>query len=255
MRCAPPQTVQRAPGHVRAPRACARWRAARSRWYNGTIVPRTAFDSAHVAPACMSIKSAASAVRSCDIRARAFNIAPDRPSAPPRWRPMGPLCSRLQVRTAGMGGRALLHTTSGASRHHKSNARAFLRAPRPATRVTRVSPAQKPKVRPIEPSPPHTGPTYAGNVRAVHTPGNVLAPRNAHQQFLPLNRCVRWAKGGQKYTLSSTDTSVQRQKLLMCVSRIKLILWVLPARASLSESPGRHHNVSVRLIEVPEAPR
>ena len=138
LRCAPPQTVQRAPGHVRAPRACARWRAARSRWYNGTRVPRTAFDSAHVAPACMSIKSAASAVRSCDIRARAFNIALYRPSAPPRWRLMRPLCSRLHVRTAGMGGRVLLHTTRGASRHHESNARAFLRAPRPATCVTRV---------------------------------------------------------------------------------------------------------------------
>ena len=138
LRCAPPQTVQRAPGHVRAPRACARQREARSRKYNGTRVPRTAFDSAHVASGCMSIKSAASTVRPCDIRARAFNIALYRPSAPPRWRPMRPLCSRLQFRTAGMGGRALLHTTSGASRHHKSNTRAFLRAPRPATRVTRV---------------------------------------------------------------------------------------------------------------------
>ena len=192
LRCAPPQTVRRAPGHVRAPRARARQRAARSRKYNGTRVPRTAFDSAHVAPECMSIKSAASTVRPCDTRARAFNIALYRPSAPPRWRPMRPLCSRLQVRTADTGGRALLYTTSGASRHHKSNARAILRAPRPATRVTRVSPAQKPKVRPIEPSPPHTGPTYAGNVRAVHTPGNVLAPRKSGQQFLPLNRGVRW---------------------------------------------------------------
>ena len=122
-------------------------------------------------------------------------------------------------------------------------------------RWARISLSQKPKVRPIESSPPHTGQTYAGNVCVVHTPGNVLAPRNAHQQFLPLNRCVRWAKGGQKYTLSSTDTSVQRQKLLMCISWIKLILWVRSPCASRSKGPGRPRNVSVRLIEVPEAPR
>ena len=52
---------------------------------------------------------------------------------------------------------------------------------------------RNPKVRPIEPSPTHTGPTYDGNGCVVHTPGNVLAPRKSGQQFLPLNRGVRWA--------------------------------------------------------------
>ena len=63
-------------------------------------------------------------------------------------------------------------------------------------RWARISLSQKPKVRPIESSPPHTGQTYAGNVRVVHTPGNVLAPRKSGQQFLPLNRGVRWADMG-----------------------------------------------------------
>ena len=37
------------------------------------------------------------------------------------------------------------------------------------------------------------GPTHTGNILVLHTHGDDLAPRNAHQQFLPLNRCVRWA--------------------------------------------------------------
>ena len=63
-------------------------------------------------------------------------------------------------------------------------------------RWARISLSQRPKVRPIESSPTHTGQTYAGNVRVVHTPGNVLAPRKSGQQFLPLNRGVRWADMG-----------------------------------------------------------
>ena len=63
-------------------------------------------------------------------------------------------------------------------------------------RWARISLSQKPKVRPIESSPTHTGPTYAGNMHVVHTPGNVLAPRKSGQQFLPLNRSVRWADMG-----------------------------------------------------------
>ena len=198
LRCAPPQTVQRAPGHVRAPRACARWRAARSRWYNGTRVPRTAFDSAHVAPACMSIKSAASTVRPCDIRARAFNIALYRPSAPSRWRLMRPLCSRLQVRTAGMGGRALLHTTSGASRHHKSNARAILRAPRPATRVTRILPASTPLSENPTDTPQEQNGTTAGAGSGVYTRWRLCAPRNDNMVPYCSSWVVRWKKKGGK---------------------------------------------------------
>ena len=198
LRCAPPQTVQRAPGHVRAPRACARQRAARSRCCNGTRLPRTALDSAHVAPACMPIKSTASAVRSCGTRARAFNIALHRPSAPPRWRPMRPLCSRLQVRTAGMGGRALLHTTSGASRHHKSNARAILRAPRPATRVTRILPASTPLSENPTDTPQEQNGTTAGAGSRVYTCWRLCAPRKCSLVPYCVSWVVRWKKKGGK---------------------------------------------------------
>ena len=198
LRCAPPQTVQRAPGHVRAPRACARQRAARSRKYNGTRVPRTASDSARVTPECMYIKSAASTVRPCDIRARAFNIALYRPSAPSRWRLMRPLCSRLQVRTAGMGGRALLHITSGASRHHKSNARAILRAPRPATRVTRILPASTPLSENPTDTPQEQNGTTAGAGSRVYTCWRLCAPRNYNMVPYCVSWVVRWKKKGEK---------------------------------------------------------
>ena len=198
LRCAPPQTVQRAPGHVRAPRACARQRAARSRKYNGTRVPRTASDSARVTPECMYIKSAASTVRPCDIRARAFNIALYRPSAPSRWRLMRPLSSRLQVRTAGMGGRALLHITSGASRHHKSNARAILRAPRPATRVTRILPASTPLSENPTDTPQEQNGTTAGAGSRVYTCWRLCAPRNYNMVPYCSSWVVRWKKKGEK---------------------------------------------------------
>ena len=189
LRCAPPQTVQRAPGHVRAPRACARQRAARSRKYNGTRVPRTASDSARVTPECMYIKSAASTVRPCDIRARAFNIALYRPSAPSRWRLMRPLCSRLQVHTAGTG---------GASRHHKSNARAILRAPRPATRVTRILPASTPLSENPTDTPQEQNGTTAGAGSRVYTCWRLCAPRNYNMVPYCVSWVVRWKKKGEK---------------------------------------------------------
>ena len=108
------------------------------------------------------------------------------------------LCSRLQVSTAGMGGRALLHITNGASRHHKSNARAILRAPRPATRVTRILPANTPLSENPTDTPQEQNGTTAGAGSRVYTCWRLCAPRNYNMVPYCVSWVVRWKKKGEK---------------------------------------------------------